>query len=59
MNRITDKQWTELQLKICELQQQMEFMRQQFQYQLAEIGNQIDWINEIFDDNNTAGKTKI
>ena len=50
MNNITDKQWTELQLKICELQQRMHFMKQQFEYQLAAMENQIKRINDIFAD---------
>ena len=50
MDRITDKQWTELQLKICELQQRMHFMKQQFEYQLAAMENQIKRINDIFAD---------
>ena len=49
MNNITDKQWTELQLKICELQQRMHFMKQQFEYQLAAMENQIKRISGMFD----------
>ena len=48
MNRITDEQWKELQLKICELQQRMEFMRRQFEYQLAVIENQMGRIDDMF-----------
>ena len=47
---ITDQQWTDLQLKICELNQRIEFMRQQFQYQLEEIDNQVNRINNMFGD---------
>ena len=50
MNRITDEQWKELQLKICELQQRIEFMRRQFEYQMAVTENQIDRISDIFSD---------
>ena len=50
INRVIDSDWKELQLKICELQQRMEFMRQQFQYQLAAMQNQVERINDIFAD---------
>ena len=49
MNNITDQQWKELQLKICELQQRIEFMKQEFQFQLAVLENQVDRINDMFD----------
>ena len=50
INRVIDSDWKELQLKICELQQRMEFMRRQFQYQLAAMQNQVDRISDMFAD---------
>ena len=58
MNNITDKQWTELQLKICELQQRMHFMKQQFEYQLAAMENQIKRVNDMFDDSQASENDK-
>ena len=55
INRVIDSDWKELQLKICELQQRMEFMRRQFQYQLAAMQNQVDRIGDMFEDTGTGG----
>lgn len=54
MNKLTDQQWKELHLKIAELNQKFEFMKQQLQFQVVVIGNQIDRINDIFEDADTG-----
>ena len=55
MNRIADEQWKELQLKICELQQRVEFMKQRFEYQLSAMESQVDRIGDMFEDTGTGG----